>query len=97
MSKKASLSAAKASYRRYVRNQRGSIAITFGLFLVPILGVAGAAVDYANATSLRSRMAQASDAAALAAVKASPNISKAERDRVAKMENWTYFWRLGNV
>jgi Flp pilus assembly protein TadG len=56
--------------KRFASEQRGSVAIIFALAMVPVLGMAGAAIDYGAASSARAQMAQASDAAALAAAKA---------------------------
>lgn len=60
----------KSLSRRFSRDERGAVALIFGLTLVPMLGLAGAAVDYGRASQLRTKMAVASDAAVLAAVKA---------------------------
>lgn len=60
----------KRMMRRFGRDERGTIAIIFGLTLVPMVGLVGAAVDYGRASQLRTKMAVASDAAVLAAVKA---------------------------
>ncbi|GJE58418.1 pilus assembly protein TadG-related protein [Methylobacterium trifolii] len=48
--------------------QGGSINIIFGLSLIPILGLVGLGIDYGVATSDKSRLDSAADAAALAAV-----------------------------
>jgi Flp pilus assembly protein TadG len=63
---------------------RGGAVIMFGLALVPVMGMLGVAVDVTHACSVRTRMGQASDAAAVAAVNAGPGTPKAERDRVAR-------------
>jgi hypothetical protein len=60
----------KRLLRRFGRDERGNIAMIFGLTLVPMVGLAGAAVDYGRASQLRTKMSVASDAAVLAAVKA---------------------------
>jgi Flp pilus assembly protein TadG len=73
----------KSHSRRLLRDQRGGVAIVFALSLVPIIGLSGAAFDYANATSTRGRIGQAADAAALAAAKAT-NLTAAERARLAR-------------
>jgi Flp pilus assembly protein TadG len=76
-------SAISAIFSRYRDDCRGGVALIFGLSLVPLIGITGAAVDYSNATATRARLAQASDAAALAAAKAT-NLSKADRDKLAR-------------
>lgn len=57
----------------WVGDQRGHAAMLFALLLFPIAGLSGAAVDFHQAMSARSRLADALDAAALA-VGASPYI-----------------------
>src|SRR3712207_5572792 len=63
---------------RFSRDERGTIAIVFALALVPVLGFAGAAIDYAHATQVRGKLQAAVDAAALAAltVRASTNTQR---------------------
>jgi len=43
-------------YSRFFADQRGGVAPMFALAIVPIIGVAGAAVDYSRAESARSAM-----------------------------------------
>jgi Flp pilus assembly protein TadG len=52
--------------RRLVRDTRGSVAVLFGLAVIPILLGVGVAVDYGRALIVRERMSSAADAAALA-------------------------------
>lgn len=52
--------------RNFLKDRRGATAVTFGLMLVPILGMTGLAVDYTRASSDRSRLQNAADSAALA-------------------------------
>jgi Flp pilus assembly protein TadG len=53
-------------HRRFGKNQDGGVAMIFALAFIPVLGLSGAAVDYASATQTRARMSQAADAAVLA-------------------------------
>ena len=53
-------------FRDFLKDRSGATAVTFGLMLVPILGVTGLAVDYGVATNERGRLQDAADAAALA-------------------------------
>ena len=76
-------SVVKSVLKRCANDQRGGVAIIFALTLVPVLGMAGASVDYGNASSTRARLGQASDAAALAAARTS-GLTKTERDKVAR-------------
>jgi len=52
-------------WQAFRRAQRGNIAITFALAIVPIMGSVGAAVDYSHANSIKSAMQAAIDATAL--------------------------------
>jgi Flp pilus assembly protein TadG len=54
---------------RFARDQRGGIALLLALALVPLVGMAGAAVDYGRSSHLRSTLQKAADAAALVAAK----------------------------
>lgn len=53
-------------FRNFLKDRRGATAVTFGLLLVPIMGVTGLAVDYGFATNERGRLQDAADSAALA-------------------------------
>ena len=48
------------------RNERGGVAIAFALSAIPMIGVAGLAVDYMRASEVRSALQVEADAAALA-------------------------------
>ncbi|HSP24406.1 MAG TPA: pilus assembly protein TadG-related protein [Saliniramus sp.] len=50
---------------RFQKDQRGATAVIFGLTLLPIMGFAGAAVDYSRASASRAAMQKAADAAAM--------------------------------
>lgn len=52
--------------RRFARDSRGNIAITFALCLVPVILFIGAAVDMANAQRVREQLQDATDSAVLA-------------------------------
>jgi Flp pilus assembly protein TadG len=66
MSSSEALHSNNSSRRRFCSSQDGSVAIIFALAFIPVLGISGAAVDYASATQTRARMTQAADAAVLA-------------------------------
>lgn len=55
----------RGAARRFIKADRGNIAIIFAYALVPILGFIGAAVDYTRANSARSSMQAALDSTAL--------------------------------
>jgi Flp pilus assembly protein TadG len=52
--------------RRFLRSERGNVAMMFGLALVPMVIAGGVGLDYARSALVRSQMADALDAAALA-------------------------------
>lgn len=56
--------------RAFRRCERGNIAILFAFAVIPLFGVAGLAMDYAQATSDRTRLQSALDGAVLAGVAA---------------------------
>jgi Flp pilus assembly protein TadG len=68
---------------RFLSNSSGGVAIIFALSVVPLIGALGAAVDYSRASTARSKMQSAADAASLAAVK-EPNLTDAQRIDLAK-------------
>jgi Flp pilus assembly protein TadG len=54
--------------RRFIRDRRGNIAMTFALSLIPIMFLTGLGIDFTSAVQKRTRLNAAADAAALAAV-----------------------------
>ena len=71
---------------RYKSDERGTIAVMFGLLAIMLILVGGFAVDYARATHARAKISSAIDAAALAAVKGLriQNLTDAEVETVAQ-------------
>ncbi|PPD40471.1 MAG: hypothetical protein CTY15_14765 [Methylocystis sp.] len=63
------------------RDERGAVAILFGLTMIPIVLMIGAALDYTRASAMRSRLNHLMDRAALAAVKAA---AQKEADCIAR-------------
>jgi len=55
----------RTAARRFTRDDRGNIAMLFGIALVPILTFVGAAIDYSRATAARTSMQAALDSTAL--------------------------------
>jgi Flp pilus assembly protein TadG len=55
--------------RSFRSNERGNIAMLFGLTLVPLAGAAGVAVDYSTASNMKTALQVEVDAAALEAAK----------------------------
>jgi Flp pilus assembly protein TadG len=54
------------SLAAFRESQNGQVAIIFGLTLIPVVGMTGAAIDYTRASSVRTAMQAALDATALA-------------------------------
>lgn len=69
--------------KRFEADQKGGVAILFGLALLPLVGFAGAAIDYSRATMVHTKMQTAVDMASLAIVKLPQNASQAEMDKIA--------------
>jgi hypothetical protein len=64
-------------FKDFANNERGAVALIFAFALIPVLGFAGAAVDYVRATQSRGKVQAAVDGAALAAVLAQvPTVSE---------------------
>src|SRR5262249_37034271 len=62
----------------FARHNGGNVALTFGLALIPIVGMVGAAIDYSSATRVRAALQAAADAASVGSVaKASPAMAAA--------------------
>ena len=53
----------RQSYLHLKRDREGSVAATFALALIPLVGLVGAAVDYSAANSARTNLQVALDAA----------------------------------
>ena len=68
---------------RILRDERGNVALLFGLMALPLFSSVGAAVDYGNAVSINSKLQAASDAAVLAAASLPADASADERTSVA--------------
>ncbi|MGJ5179527.1 pilus assembly protein TadG-related protein [Bradyrhizobium oligotrophicum] len=55
----------RRTVRRFARDRRGNIAVTFAIALLPILAFVGAGIDYSRANAARSSMQAALDSTAL--------------------------------
>ncbi|MFM9975367.1 MAG: pilus assembly protein TadG-related protein, partial [Beijerinckiaceae bacterium] len=60
-------------FKRFCRNDRGNIAMMFGLGLVPMLTASGVALDYARLSSARTSLQSALDSGVLAVAR-DPNV-----------------------
>src|SRR6266550_7062301 len=65
-------------FTRFMQDRRGGVAPMFALALVPIIGLAGAAIDYSRANSVRVGMQSAIDATALAMAKLAPTLTQSQ-------------------
>jgi len=66
------------------RSESGAVGLIFGLALVPMVGLAGVAIDYNRMSNTRASMQSAADAATLAAARMPVSATLAERNQVAK-------------
>src|ERR1044072_9639301 len=62
-------SALRQSCLRLKRDREGSVAATFALAVIPVIGLVGAAVDYSTASNARTNLQAALDAALIAGAK----------------------------
>ena len=65
--------------RSYIKDVTGTIAVLFGVMAPLLIGVAGMSLDYSQAYLVKQRLAQALDAAALAATASSTNQAEIEQ------------------
>ncbi len=84
-------SSARRRFRAYGRSSRGNVAIIFALSIIPILLLMGGGIDLARHSDYHGRLANATDAAALALARQGAGLSDAEmidfiRDRISAMD-----------
>lgn len=75
--------------RNFLRANGGNVAIMFGLLVIPVIVAAGIGVDMMRANEARARVAEASDAALLAAARAKivkPSMTDAESAAIARRQ-----------
>lgn len=65
-------------------DRSANFALISALAMVPLVGIAGLAVDYTNASRARTRLQQALDTASLAVARAGSDVSKAAARRIAE-------------
>ncbi len=53
---------------RFIQDKRGNIAVIFAIACVPLITATGAAIDYSNATRIKSKLQSAADAASVGAI-----------------------------
>ena len=54
--------------RRFPKDQRGNVAVIFAIACVPLISAVGCAIDYTEATRIKSKLQSAADAAAVASI-----------------------------
>ena len=65
-------------FRAFGRNESGNVLMLFGLSIIPVFGLAGAATDYSRAATARTEMQTAVDTAALMVSKEAFGLSPAQ-------------------
>jgi hypothetical protein len=60
----------KSGLKTFRSDNSGAVAIIFGLVMIPVIGIAGASLDYSRASQDRTHTLAAADSAALAGVRA---------------------------
>ncbi|MEZ5799705.1 MAG: TadE/TadG family type IV pilus assembly protein [Nitratireductor sp.] len=73
--------------RSFIKDRGGNFAIIFGLSLVPLMGLAGAAVDYSRILKAENRLQSAADAAALAAASGGDDVNDMRRIAASFLES----------
>jgi Flp pilus assembly protein TadG len=53
---------------RFRRDQRGNIAVIFGIACIPVLSAVGCGIDYSEASRMKAKLQSAADAAAVASI-----------------------------
>lgn len=71
-------------FRPFARDDRGNVAMMFAVAAVPLLGFAGAAIDYTRANNARTAMQAALDSAALMLSKDAATLSNDQLNAKAK-------------
>src|SRR5262249_12780406 len=90
----ASISGKLTQTLRALRAAReGNVAITFGLVMVPVVGLVGAALDYSRANSAKTQMQAALDSTALMLSKEAPTLTQAQLTQKANAYFSTMFTR----
>ena len=74
----------RRSARDFTRERRGNVAVTFALATLPVIGMAGAAVDYSHANSIKAAMQSALDSTALMLSKDAADLSNSDLQTKAK-------------
>lgn len=76
----------KSLLARFGQDAGGNVMMLFALAIIPVLGLAGALIDYSRAATVRSQLNAAVDSAALMAARDAPKLTDAEA--TARINNW---------
>jgi Flp pilus assembly protein TadG len=68
----------RARIRAFGGERSGNVTLTFALALIPLVGLAGSAVDYSRGNSAKAAMQAAADATALMLSKEAANLTSAQ-------------------
>src|SRR5262249_11390892 len=71
-------------FRPFARDERGNVAMMFAIAAVPLIGFAGAAIDYTRANSARTAMQAALDSTALMLSKDAATLNRDQLNSKAK-------------
>jgi Flp pilus assembly protein TadG len=83
---KATRDKAIALLRRLRDDRSGNVLMFFGFAMIPAIGLTGAAIDYARATTVRAQLSAAVDSAALMAARDASKLSDA--DLRSRIDGW---------
>lgn len=75
---------------RFARDDKGNIAMLFGLFLIPLLAIGGIALDFLNLQRVRTTALEAADGAILAAARAHEENASLTRAQIEEIA-WKFF------
>jgi Flp pilus assembly protein TadG len=72
-----------STFRKFLRDRGGNVAVGFGMALLPLAALAGAAIDYSRATTTKEQLQATTDSAALSAARLASS-SDAQRVGIAQ-------------
>jgi Flp pilus assembly protein TadG len=68
----------RQTVRDFARTENGNVAVLFGIMLIPIVGMVGAAIDYSRASIAKTSLQAALDATALAVSKDAGSLTESQ-------------------
>lgn len=85
-----------STIRRFLQDTRGNTGVAFAIAAIPVLAMAGAAIDYSQASSARQRLQNLADQAAINAV-INTDLSDTQVDRLMASYNGTQASQTGSA